>query len=65
MAKVRSTTADTVCADLRAFAAWLENEPEEMRRIAASELNEQLDQWRALDSFGTEGQLDPRGDPRG
>lgn len=64
MSKFRRTTADTVCVDLRAFAAWLEHEPEEMRRIAAVELNEQLDQWKMLDSFGTEGQLDPRGDRR-
>lgn len=62
--KFRPTTADTVATDLRAFAAWLEREPEATRRDAASELNEQLDQWRAYDAFGTEGQCDPRGDHR-
>lgn len=62
--KFRRTTPETIAADLRAFAAWLEHEDEETRRIAASELNEQLDTWRELDSFGTEGQCDPRGDHR-
>lgn len=63
--KFRKTTGKTVADDLRAFAAFLEHEPEEIRRIAASELNEQLDQWKSLDAFGTEGQCDPRGDHRG
>lgn len=63
--KFRRTTASTACADLRAFASFLEKNgsPEDLR-VAASNMNDVLDQWRAWDAFGTEGQLDPRGDPR-
>lgn len=64
VAKFRPTTADTVVTDLRAFASFLERANEHDRRCAAGDLNNILDEWRILDSFGTEGQLDPRGDHR-
>lgn len=57
-------TATTVCADLRAFAEFLEEQPPDLRAYAADELNKQLDDWRSQDGFGTEGQMDPRGDRR-
>jgi len=64
MSPFRPTSAASVCDDLRAFAAFLEKEPVEIREIAAGELNMQLSAWSLSDAFGTEGQLDPRGDPR-
>lgn len=33
-------------------------------KILAKHLNEMLDELRAMDFFGTEGQCDPRGDER-
>jgi len=40
-----------------------QEEPEIVAQIARG-LNEMLDGMRDMDVFGTEGQLDPRGDPR-
>lgn len=68
--KFRPTTAVTVPADLRAFAAYLTNgvmsEPEGnlLRQEIAAWLNKKLDSLLSSDAFGTEGQHDPRGDHR-
>ena len=61
--KFRKTTAKTVAADLRAFATYLEstNAEASYREAAALRLNEILDDFSSEDSFGTEGQHDPRG----
>lgn len=65
MSQFRRTTAETVSTDLRAFADFLERSSEHDRRCAAGDLNHILDEWHSSDAFGTEGQLDPRGDHRG
>lgn len=62
--KFRKTTAKTVVRDLRAFADWLEAANDASKKEAASQLNEILDEFLGEDAFGTEGQLDPRGDHR-
>lgn len=65
--KFRKTTHKTVADDLRAFADYLSElgkDGKEMRVDAAEKLNEWLDEWRNDDAFGTEGQMDPRGDRR-
>ena len=38
--------------------------PEEDQEIICEKLNDMLDDLRDGDFFGTEGQCDPRGDPR-
>ena len=66
MAKFRKTTAATVVKDLRAAAAWLAKHGHAMdKRDMAKHLNNGLDTLFGADSFGTEGQNDPRGDHRG
>lgn len=66
MSKFRKTNCLNVMADLRAFADYLEKNGDEGERTDAAEaLNRQLDQLLDCDAFGTEGQLDPRGDHRG
>lgn len=62
--RFRKTTAKTVVRDLRAFADWLETTNNVSKKEAASQLNETLDEFLGEDAFGTEGQLDPRGDHR-
>jgi hypothetical protein len=50
---------------LRKFATFLEEDgsPDD-KQSAADEINCILDEWLMQDAFGTEGQLDPRGDNR-
>lgn len=63
--KFRRTDKNTVVADVTAFAAYLAKASDVERAHAAKDLNEMLDRWYEVDAFGTEGQLDPRGDHRG
>lgn len=64
--RYRRTTAKTVAEDLRAYASWLDKNAKPVDlRFAAENLNIHLDVLLGDDSFGTEGQLDPRGDHRG
>ncbi|MGL4442524.1 MAG: hypothetical protein ACRCU1_02795 [Alsobacter sp.] len=66
MSKFRKTNSINVMGDLRAFADYLEKHGDEGERAdAAEQLNRQLDQLLECDAFGTEGQIDPRGDHRG
>ena len=65
MADFKKTTAKTVGKHLRAFADWLDKKGSDAdRHDAAVYLNEFLDDWLAMDAFGTEGHNDPRGDHR-
>ena len=56
MNKLTKENADTVMANL---AKLVKNDPELL-----SNMNEWLDELHDQDTFGTEGQLDPRGDQR-
>lgn len=65
MSKFRKTTAKTVSKHLRLFADYLDNQDCEFeRKAAAVKLNDWLDEWLGEDTFGTEGQLDLRGESR-
>lgn len=70
MAKFRPTTGSTVIADMRKFTNQVakdarENgiDKKELDQLAI-EFNEWMDSLLGQDYFGTEGQLDPRGDHR-
>ena len=54
------TLADVV----HRFADYLAKESDESRRIWAKDINALFDRACAEDAFGTEMQLDPRGDHR-
>lgn len=64
--KFRRTTTDTVSQDLRALADFLELEgiPLIVKQDTTDVLNSHLDDMLMHDTFGTEGQHDPRGDHR-
>lgn len=64
--KLRKSKPKTVGQDLRSFANYLESDSSSdcERREISEWLNEKLDEWLGQDAFGTEGQLDPRGDHR-
>ena len=57
-------TAKTVAAVIRKYADFVEKEPVGFRREHARDVNTLLDRIAYEDGFGTEGQLDPRGDRR-
>lgn len=61
---MKRATAKNVAAVLRKFADFVEKEEAECRRLYAADVNALLDKLAAEDAFGTEGQCDPRGDPR-
>lgn len=61
---MKKATAKNVADVLRRFAAFVEQEPVEQRRLFAQDVNIMLDNIADQDGFGTEGQLDPRGDQR-
>lgn len=70
MAKFRPTTGNTLIADMRKFTNQVakdmrENgiDKKELDQLAV-EFNEWMDNLFGEDYFGTEGQLDPRGDHR-
>lgn len=46
------------------FAAWALAEPLKQQKLLCNDLNALLDDLLTEDAFGTEGQLDPRGDQR-
>ena len=54
----------TVSDVLRRYATWLDTQGAGIRSVHAVEINACLDQLLRADAFGTEGQCDPRGDPR-
>jgi hypothetical protein len=60
----KKATAKNVGDVLRRFAQLIESEPLEQRRLYARDVNTMLDSIADQDAFGTEGQLDPRGDQR-
>ena len=60
----KSLKADNVDKVLRRFAKWVSKEPSWVREDVANRLNALLNELESEDAFGTEGQLDPRGDPR-
>jgi hypothetical protein len=60
----KKATAKNVGDVLRRFAMLIESEPIELRRLYANDVNDLLDRLMGEDAFGTEGQLDPRGDQR-
>lgn len=65
MSRFRKTTAKTVSKDLRAFASWIDEHAKDLeKRETADWLNDKLDELLGDDAFGTEGQIDPRGDHR-
>lgn len=57
-------TPATVSAVLHRYATWLATQGSETRVAHARGINAYLDQLLQADAFGTEGQCDPRGDPR-
>lgn len=70
MAKFRPTSSNTLIADMRKFTNQVakdmrENgiDKKELDQLAV-EFNEWMDNLFGEDYFGTEGQLDPRGDHR-
>lgn len=64
MSQYKPATAKTVAQVLRAYADWIEKEDAQSRKYTAEEVNRMLDRQLSEDFFGTEGQLDPRGDHR-
>lgn len=64
--KFRRTTPSTVSDDLSRFSTYLADPdvPDELLDEIATWLNKKLDQLHNEDTFGTEGQCDPRGDHR-
>ncbi len=61
---MKKATAASVPDVLRRLAVLIEKEPVEVRRLYARDVNSMLDDLLGQDAFGTEGQLDPRGDQR-
>ncbi len=65
MKKFTPATKDTVTDVLRAWTILVQNEHDaDARQAWADSVNDCLDALLAEDAFGTEGQLDPRGDHR-
>lgn len=64
MSKFKRATARTVVAILDTFSAQVQMMSEEDRKYVAQAVNDMLNELMTDDFFGTEGQLDPRGDPR-
>ena len=65
--KFKKVSQKTVVKVLRAYADFLDSaDASQLDRLqAAAFLDEHLDDMYEADAFGTEGQLDPRGDHRG
>lgn len=61
---MKKATAKNVADVLRRFADLVKKEPAEHRKLYARDVNGLLDELASQDAFGTEGQLDPRGDQR-
>ena len=49
---------------IHVFTLWIDHCDEKDLEEVKNRLEEILDEWAADDRFGTEGQLDPRGDAR-
>lgn len=65
MSTFKRATGDTVTEVLRKLTIQVQNEHDpDAREAWAESVNEWLDDLVSLDTFGTEGQLDPRGDHR-
>lgn len=64
MPKFKPATAKTVADVVMRLADLIREEPPEARRVWAEQINEFLDDRLGEDAFGTEGQIDPRGDHR-
>lgn len=66
MPEFKKTTAKTLIRDLKRFVAWLEEDEGADHDYApyAEEFNAWMDILLNEDAFGTEGQMDPRGDHR-
>lgn len=62
--KYAPATHRTASAVLRRYADWLDQQPVELRKAVADDINAHLDELLGYDTFGTEGQQDPRGDHR-
>lgn len=58
------TTRSNLAEVLVRFSSWVLSEPKESQELIVKDLNKLLDSYRDEDAFGTEGQLDPRGDQR-
>ena len=61
----KRATAKNVVAVVRKLADLIESEPRDQLSMWARDINQFLDGLADQDAFGTEGQLDPRGDQRG
>lgn len=65
MSEFKPATSKTVSGVLRKLADFCDQSKyDDDRKEVASELNIMLDELLNQDFFGTEGQLDPRGDHR-
>ena len=63
MPRFRKASSKSVAVVLRRFADYADRFPEDAR-VIAEEVNKMLDELLEDDFFGTEGQIDPRGDHR-
>ena len=63
MAKATPKNVVRVLENLKTYALAIQADPHAARNFC-NDLNAFLDGLSALDAFGTEGQLDPRGDQR-
>ena len=63
MAKTRLSTRNLKTVMSR-FVDFILTVPPDSRRLYIADLNTMLDEYVAQDAFGTEAQLDPRGDQR-
>ena len=61
---MKRATGRNVVEVLERLAALLKAEPIGVRRDVAAQVDAMLDELASNDLFGTEGQLDPRGDQR-
>lgn len=59
------TTENNVVTVLTNFTKFLEEMTPDERETYVEEIDDMLDCIASNDGFGTEGQLDPRGDQRG
>lgn len=58
----KRATVKNVVAVVRRLADLIESD--DNKKLWAQDVNEFLDKLAGMDAFGTEGQLDPRGDQR-
>jgi hypothetical protein len=61
---MKRATSKNVVAVLEKLTDFVRKEDKDVQKLIAAQVDAMLDEMAAGDLFGTEGQLDPRGDGR-